>query len=345
MKSVMIVASLLAQCAIASAQSVEAFYKSHPITLVVGYGPGGGYDVYARLMARFLGHYIPGEPSVVVQNMPGAGSLRAANYVYVTAPKDGSTIGTFSRDMPLASILSANSNVQFDAREFTWLGSPSSYARDAYVLWTRKDAPIKKIEDAMGQGTTQLIVGATGDGASGSDITTLLSDVLKLRFKVISGYPDSGALYMAVDRHEIDARFSGFSSAQSSKAEWLKPDSPIHGLIQFGRATRHPLLPDVPTARELAPDDNARLMIEFAELPYILSRPFVAPPHIPADRARALQDGFMAATKDPDFLTESDKIGVEVSPVGAQDALDMLTKLAHAPEDVKTSMRRLIQHD
>jgi tripartite-type tricarboxylate transporter receptor subunit TctC len=342
MKRLIIACIVLAHSMNASAQNVATFYKSHPITLVVGYGPGGGYDVYARLLARFLGKYIEGEPAIVVQNMPGAGSLRAANYIYVTAPKDGSTIATFSRDMPLAAILGGNSNIQFDARELTWLGSPSSFAHDAYVLWTRKDAAITTVEQAMGAGTSELIVGATGDGASGSDIATLLRDVLKLRLKIVTGYPDSGALYMAVDRHEIDARFSGLSSAQSSKAEWLLPNSPIHGLVQFARKTRHPALPDVPTARELAPDENAALMIEFAELPYVLSRPFVAPPHIPGERARALQDGFMAATKDADFLIESQKIGVEVSPVGAQDALAMLNKLAQAPAEVKTAMRQLI---
>ncbi len=345
--------SMLAVAVLLTASSPQAglaqsdagsFYADKAVTMVVGYGPGGGYDVYARLMARHLSRYVPGGRAIVVQNMPGAGSLRAATYLYTIAPKDGSVIGTFSREMPLAAMLGGNPNIQFDPRKFTWLGSPSSFATDAYILWVRKDSPIKSIEQARGAGVGELILGGTAEGASGNDVAVLLRDVLKLRMKLITGYPDSNALFLAIDRKEIEGRFVGLSAVASSKREWLQPNGVVKPLLQFGRATRHPDFADTPTAREVADDERARMLIEFAELPYLLSRPFVAPPDVPADRARLLQKAFLDATKDKIFLEESEKLQVEVSPVGATQALEMLEKVATAPEDVKAAVRALSAH-
>jgi tripartite-type tricarboxylate transporter receptor subunit TctC len=329
----------------AFAQSeAEKFYADKALTMVVGYGPGGGYDVYARLVARHLSRYIPGGKAITVQNMPGAGSLRAAAFLYTTAPKDGTFVGTFSREMPLAAMLGGNPNINFDPRKFTWLGSPSSFATDAYILWVRKDSAIKSIEQARGPGVGELILGGTAEGASGNDTAVLLRDVLKLRMKLITGYPDSNALFLATDRKEIEGRFVGLSAVASSKPDWLKPDSVVQPLLQFGRERRHPDFANVPTARELAGDERARMLIEFAELPYLLSRPFVAPPGVPADRAKLLQKAFMDATKDKMFLEESERVKVEVSPVGADEAVAMLEKVAAAPEDVKAAVRALSGH-
>src|SRR5215510_4723011 len=163
----------------ARAADVADFYRGKQINLVVGYGPGGGYDVYARLVARHLGRHVPGNPAVVVQNMPGAGSLRAVNYLANTAPRDGSVIATFSRDMPLLGIL-GNPNVRFDARTFTWLGSSSSYGNDSYLLFTRTDAQVKSIADARRPGGPPLVLGGTGEGASGNDVVSVLRDALGL---------------------------------------------------------------------------------------------------------------------------------------------------------------------
>jgi tripartite-type tricarboxylate transporter receptor subunit TctC len=181
------------------------------VSLIVGYGTGGGYDVYGRLIARYLGRHIPGQPNVVVQNMPGAGSLRAANHLYTTAPKDGSTIATFGRDMPLIGIIGHNSNLRFDARKFTWLGSSSSYANDAYMLFVRKDAAVTSIADARRPGGAPLILGATGEGSTGNDVPVLLRDALGLNIKLIAGYPDGNAIFIAVDRKELDGRLVGLS--------------------------------------------------------------------------------------------------------------------------------------
>src|SRR5690242_18434413 len=186
-------AALVLTAPVASADPVADFYRGRQISLIVGYGTGGGYDVYGRLMARHLGRHIPGHPNVVVQNMPGAGSLRAANHLYTTAPKDGSAIGTFGRDIPLIGIIGHNPNLRFEARKFTWLGSSSSYTNDAYMLLVRKDSAVASIADARRQGGAPLILGATGEGSTGNDIPILLRDALGLNIKLITGYPDGNA--------------------------------------------------------------------------------------------------------------------------------------------------------
>lgn len=325
----------------ACADAVVDFYRGKTVQLVLGYGPGGGYDVYARIVARYLGKYIPGGPSVVVINMPGAGSLRATNFLYTTAPKDGLTIGAFARDMPLLGILGGNANVQFDPRKFTWLGSASSSANDAYLLFARKDAQVKSIKEATTPGVAPLVLAGTAEGASGNDVALLLRDAIGLNVKIISGYPDSGAMFLAVDRNEVDGRFVGLSAVSSSKPDWLKPDGPVHALLQFGRPERNKLFPDTPTARELAKDERAGALIGLAELPYQLSRPLAAPPGVPPERAKALQVAFMAMQSDADYLKEAERLGLDVSPIDGAQALVLIERLAASPKDLLDYMRKL----
>jgi len=323
------------------ADALTEFYRGRQISLVVGYGTGGGYDVYARLIARYFGKYMPGNPGVIVQNMPGAASLRAVNYLYNAAPKDGTVVGTFARDMPLLSIM-GSPNARFDPLRLTWLGSSSSYANDAYLLLTRTDAPVKSIEDARRPGSPPLVLGGTGEGASGNDVATVLRDALGLNLKIVIGYPDSNAIFLAVDRKEVDGRFVGLSSVQSSHPQWLQPGSGMQVLLQFGRATRHPAFPDIPTARELAKTNAARALIELVEAPYLLSRPFAAPPGIPKDRASALQAAFLRAHQDPQFLDEATRLKIDVSPIGGDEALNAVTTIARAPAELINTMKKLL---
>ena len=274
-------------CALpAKADAVADFYRGKTVTLVVGYGPGGGYDVYARLVGRHLGRHIPGNPTVVVQNMPGAGSLRAVNWLNNLAPRDGTAIAHFARNMPLMGMLGNNANAQFDPRKFNWLGSSSSFANDAYILIVRKDIPVKTIDDARRQGGEPLVLGGTAEGATGNDVPIILRDTIGLNVKQVVGYPDSGGIFLAMERGEVHGRTTDLSSVKAIKPEWLKPNSGFHVLVQFARETRHQDFPNVPTARELARNEGARLLIELTEIPYKLSRPFAAPPGIPAARAR-----------------------------------------------------------
>jgi tripartite-type tricarboxylate transporter receptor subunit TctC len=327
---------------IARADAVADFYRGKQISLIVGYGTGGGYDVYGRLIARHLGRHIPGNPNVVVQNMPGAGSLRAVNHLYNTAPKDGTAIATFGRDMPLIGIIGHNPNVRFDTRKFTWLGTSSSYANDAYFLWVRADAEVKSIDDARRPGGPPLVLGGTGEGSAGNDVPVVLRDALGLNIKLISGYPDGNGLFIAVDRKELDGRLVGLSATQSTYPQWLRPGSGMRILLQFARVTRHPQFPDVPTARELALNDRSRALIELAELSNRLSRPFAAPPGVPEDRAKALQAAFLAVHKDPLYLDEAARLKVDVSPLGAAEVMRAIDDISAAPPELLDYMKKLL---
>jgi tripartite-type tricarboxylate transporter receptor subunit TctC len=325
----------------ARADTVADFYRGKQINLIVGYGPGGGYDVYARVLGRHLGHHLPGNPTVVVQNMPGAGSLRAVNYLYNVAPKDGTTIAHFARNMPLMGMLGSNPNVQFDARKLSWLGSSSSFANDAYILIVRTDAPVKTIEEARRSGGEPLVLGGTAEGATGNDVPIILRDTIGLNVKQVVGYPDSGALYLAIERGEVQGRITDLSSVKTIKPDWLKPNSGFHVLVQFARATRHQDFPDVPTARELARNEQARALIELTEIPYQLARPFAAPPGVPPDRAKALQDAFMATHKDPAYLAEAARLNIDVSPMSAEEVVHALHRLEKAPPQLLDYLKKL----
>src|SRR5499427_3327685 len=304
--------------------AAETFYKGRQINLIVGYGPGGGYDLTARLLARHIGRFIPGQPSVVVQNMAGAGSLRAANYLYGVAPKDGATFGVFGSDIPMIGLIGVYSSVQFDARRFTWLGSSSSL-------------------EAQRPGGAPLVLGGTGEGARDADVPKILRDAIGLNIRQVLGYPDSPSLFLAVERGELEGRTFDFSAVKATRPEWLKPNSGFKFLLQFARVTRHPELPDVPTARELARDDDARALIEFAETPLLtMARPFAAPPGVPDERAKALQAAFLAAHRDPRFLDEAGKLGLDISPVDADQVLEGIGRLARAPPSVLAYMKRLL---
>jgi len=343
-QAVIAVALLLVHMHGALAQdSVEEFYRGKQITLIVGYGPGGGYDITARLVARYLGKYIPGNPTVVVQNMPGAGSMRAANTLYVNAPKDGTTIGLIARDMPLMGLLGSNPNVQFDPRKFPWLGSSSSYANDSYVLVVGPKSAVKSIADARRPDAPPLVLGGTGEGATDGDVPKILRDTIGIRIKQVLGYTDTPSIVLAVERGELDGRTFDYSFVKTARPQWLKPDSGYHFLVQFARVTRHPDLPDVPTARELALDASARELIVFAETPLLtMARPFAAPPGTPPDRLAALRHAFDAAHHDPQFIAEGDKLGVDISPVTADAMTQALDAMAHASPKVFDYMKELM---
>jgi tripartite-type tricarboxylate transporter receptor subunit TctC len=332
----------LALTAQACADTVADFYKGRTVTLIVGYGPGGGYDLFARLMARHLGRYIPGNPTVVVQNMPGAGSLRATNFLYTVAPRDGATIGSFARDMPLLAILKANAAAAFDPRKFTWLGSSSDFSRDAYLLMVRKDAPVGSIEDARRPGGPPIVLGGTAEGTTGSDVPLVLRDALGLNIKLVTGYPDNGAIFLAVDRGEVNGRTADLSTMRSLRPEWLLPNGGMRALLQFARAARHPDFADVPTARELARDDDGRALIELAEISYKVSRPFAAPPGVPAERAEALRQAFAAVHNDRQYLEDAAKLGLEASPIGGEEVLQAIDRITAAPPTVLEHLKRLM---
>src|SRR5262245_51522027 len=340
--SVVVFAALALAATQARGQDVAEFYKGKRINLIVSYGPGGGYDVYARVLAHHMSKHIPGSPSIVVQNMPGAGSLRGTNFLYNVAPKDGTAFGTFARNMALLGLIKTNQNVQFDPTKFTWLGSSSSFANDAYILLTRKDAKVKTVEDARKPGNPPIIIGSTAEGASSDAMGVLLREWLGFNMKVIPGYTDSGVLFLAIERNEVEGRTVGLSSVRANKPDWLKPDGLGRFMVVFGRSSRLSDYPDVPMARELAKSPEDRNLIEILEIPYALSRPYAAPPDLPADRAKALQDAFMATHKDPAYLAEAEKVGIEVSPISGEEIRRLIEKIATTPADQLKRIEKLI---
>src|SRR5262245_6796616 len=339
--SVIVAAFCLVAPALAQ-DAVENFYRGRQVNLIVGYGPGGGYDTAARLLARHLPRHLPGNPAVVVQNMPGAGSLRAANYLYSVAPRDGTTIGLVGSDIALIGLIAHNPSVQFDPRKFTWLGSSSSFAGDAYILMVRPGAATKSIAEARRPGGAPLVLAGTGEGARDADVPKILRDAVGINVKQVLGYPDTPSILLAVEGGEVDGRMFDFSSVKANKPQWLAPQSGFRILLQFARVARHPELGDVPTARDLALNDAARALIAFAEAPLLaMARPFAAPPGVPAARARALRVAFLAAHGAARFREEAQRLGLDISPVGGEDVVRAIEDMAHASPDAFNYMKNL----
>ncbi len=320
------------------------FYQGKQVQIVVGYGAGAGYDLYARLLARRFGAHLPGHPAVVVQNMPGAGSLRAANFVHAVAAKDGATIAAVDRQVALSAALGYAPNVQFKAREIVWLGTLSSYADDSYNLWVRKDAPARTLEDLRVPGGPRLKVGGSSVSSGADTMALVLRDALKLNIDLVKGYPDGAAIALAVDRNEVDASTAGIS-ALATRPQWLTPDGPVRPLVAVGRTTRHPMFPDVPLASELAGDEQARAMIRILELPYRIARPYMTTPGAPPERVAALRKAFLATAADATFLAEAQKAKIDVSALSGEEIARLVADIETSPEQAKAQMRALMGGD
>jgi tripartite-type tricarboxylate transporter receptor subunit TctC len=227
--------------------------------------------------------------------------------------------------------------------KFSWLGSSSSYANDAYVLLLGPKAPVTSIAEARKPDAPPLVLGGTGEGGTDADVPKILRDTIGIRIKQVFGYISTPAIVLAVERGEVDGRMFDYSYVKKSRPQWLRPDSGFHILVQFARRTRHPDLPNIPTARELALNAKARELIVFAETPLLtMARPFVAPPQVPADRLAALRTAFDAAHRDAKFLAEADKLGIDISPVTAAAMDSALDAMTHASPEVFAYMKRLM---
>jgi tripartite-type tricarboxylate transporter receptor subunit TctC len=313
----------------APAAAQQDFYRGKTIRLIIGYGTGGGYDTYARLLARYMGRHLPGNPTIVPQNMPGAGSTAAANYIFNVAPKDGTTFGTFARGLPLSGVIDpSNKAIKFKPEKFTWIGSSSSYKNDAYLLLVRSELPVKTVADLRGANAKRIALAATNAGSTSYDVPVQLLEVLGLNIKIIHGYPDGAAMSLAVERKEVDGRMIGLSSIQATQPEWLGENGFMRPLLQFGRRTRHPLVKNIPMARELAGPEDAAL-IELLEMPFFLARPYAAPPDVPKDRAAILMKAFMATHEDKDYLADAKKQKMDVSPIDGDDIREMLERMTN----------------
>jgi tripartite-type tricarboxylate transporter receptor subunit TctC len=313
----------------ATAQSVESFYRGRTVTMLVGTAPGGINDISARLVARHLSRFVPGNPTIVVQNNPGGGGLVTANRLYVNSDKDGSILAKLERAVPQLAI-QGNSNAQFDPAKFTWLGSLSSYANDAYLMLVNANHPARTVADLK---TTRAVLGADNAASSNLIFAVIAKEVLGLNVSVVRGYTGAAPLFLAMQRGELDGQMVGLSSVRTGQRDlWTK--GAFRPLMAFGRDRRHPEFADMPIGRELAGDTDARALIEFAELPFFMALPFAAPPSLPPDRAKALQTAFMAMCRDKAFVEEAETLGIDMSPIDGAAILTLLGRTAATPSEV-----------
>ena len=338
-----LVASVLAlagACSLAAPSQAQApvdFYKGKTIQIVVPFSAGGYYDLSSRVLARFLPDAIPGHPNVVVQNQPGGGGLTAANRLANTVERDGLTIATFSRGVPQLAMV-GDPNVAFDPTKITWLGSLSDYTQDAYLMLVNADSPIKTIADAR-QTLTHL--GGVGAGSTNTTFALLARDILGAKLELVRGFPGATDIWLSMDRGEVDGQVIDVSAIMSARPSQYKAGK-YRALVQFGRLTRLPSLPDVPTARELVTDPKDKALLEFAEIPFFMALPFGAPPGIPADRAKILREAFMKVATDKAFQEELAKTGIIADPVDHTAVEAVIAKGAAMPAEVRERYGKLL---
>lgn len=313
----------------ARGEDVAEFYRGKRINMFIGYSAAGGYDLYARLLARFMGEHIPGKPTIVPQNMPGASSRLAANWVYNVAPKDGTVIATISQSTPLDQVL-GQAGIQFDARRFHWIGNMIVVNN---VMYVTGDTGVKSIDDVKSK---TVAVGATGASSPSVIYPQVSNNLFGTKFRIVSGYGGGGDIRLAIDRGELNGRGSdSWASVKATTLDWVQTGK-IRILFQVG-LKREPDLPDVPLWSELAKDPKQRQTIEILSNDVILGRPFVVAPEVPADRVAALRRAFDLAMKDPQLVEQANKAKMDLNPLdGATLQREVERTLSAAPEVVET---------
>jgi tripartite-type tricarboxylate transporter receptor subunit TctC len=309
----------------ARANSVEEFYKGKTVNLIIGYSVGGGYDLYARQLARHIVKYIPGRPTIVPQNMTGAGSMRAASYIYSVAPKDGTVFGTFGRTMAITPLLT--SGAQFDGTKFTWLGSVTNEVSTC-VTW--HTSAVKTWADMLEKPVT---LGGEGPGADPDVYALLYKNVFGAKVKLVTGYHGTSNLTLAMERGETEGLCGlSWSTLKSRHMQWMN-EKKINILIQAA-FKKEPELASVPLITEQVKNPEQMQILKLLLTSQELARPFAAPPGIPADRKAALLAAFDQTMKDPEFLSEAQKLNLDVNPVNAKTIDEQLAELYATPKDV-----------
>jgi len=319
------------QRAQAAASSVESFYRGRTITLIIPTAPGGINNLSGRLVAKHLGRFIPGSPSIVAENREQGGGLALANSFMNGAAKDGSVIAVIQRGIPQLAV-QGDKNAKFDPLALTWLGSLSSFANDAYMLVVAARHPAKNLRD-LAPPAPPALIGGDDPGSTNLTFALVAKEVLKLNIEVKDGFAGAPGMFLAMANGDLDGQVIGLNSITANQPEiWRKKD--VRVLLQFGRARRHPLLPDVPLASELTRDKAALDVIAFTEAPLYMALPFLAPAGIPSDRAAALQSAFMAMAKDKDFLADAERAKLDITPIDGAQVRAIIVKMAATPKDV-----------
>jgi tripartite-type tricarboxylate transporter receptor subunit TctC len=317
---------------VAGADPIADFYKGRTVTLLIGVGVGGEYDLHARLVARYLGRHIPGSPTIVPQNMTGAGGLLMANYLFEVAARDGSYLGMLGNNFPAQQAVGTR-GIKFDTAKFGWIGSISPTVE---TMATWKTTGVRTLEEAR---RTEVVAGATGRGAITYTLPAMLNELAGTKFKIVTGYQGGNAVNLAMERGEVGARNNTWSSWKVTKRHWLE-NKDIHVLVQAG--PRAPDL-DAPMIEEVLSNDNDRKVAALIVSGTRLGRPLATPPNVPPERLAALRAAFLAVMRDPDFLREAQASSIEVDPVRGEDMHKVVDEVLATPAAEKERAKSLIE--
>jgi tripartite-type tricarboxylate transporter receptor subunit TctC len=326
----------LAACAFpaARAQSPADYYQGKTVDLYIGYSAGGGYDVYARALARHMGRYIPGNPTIVPKNMPGAGSLVLGNWLYNVAPKDGSVFGTIGRGVAFDPLL-GSSKAQFDASRFNWIGSMNDEV-SVCVAW--HTSGVTRLEAVMQR---ELTVGGSGPAADTDQFPKVLNDTIGTKFKIITGYPGGNDIDLAMERGEVMGRCGwSWSSVIATHKHWLD-ERKISVLVQLS-LSKHPDLPNVPLIMDFARNEEEKQIFKLVFARQPMGRPFLAPPGIPAERAAVLRKAFVESMQDAAFLAEAQKMALEINPVSGEAVQAIVTQAYETPKPIAEKVANMV---
>lgn len=325
-------ALLLGPCA--RADEATDFYQGKTVTLYVGYPPGGAYDIYARLIGRHMTRHMPGQPQFVVRHKPGAASLNLVNELYNVLPRDGSVIGLFARSIALSRLL-GREGTNYDPVALNWIGSANN---EVSICGVWHGVGVRSTADFLSR---PLVFAANAPGAESDVYPNILNSLIGTRFKVVAGYPGVNDLTLALERGEADARCGwSWGSLKAAKPDWIR-DKKIYIAVQFATA-KHPELPDVPLATELARSDEERAALELILTQQVMGRPFAAPPRVPLARVAALRHAFERTIRDPEFLAEADKLALEIDLVSGEMLQAMVERMFRSPREIVEAARRAI---
>jgi tripartite-type tricarboxylate transporter receptor subunit TctC len=319
----------------ATAQSVEEFYRGKTVTMAVGTSPGGDYDLRMRMVSRHIGKHIPGNPTVIATNMPGAGQMLVANWLASVAPKDGTAIVALSQNMAVNQATGA-SGVKYDVRQFNWIGNTTD-SPNLINAW--HTTGIKTIQDVMQR---ELVVGATGTASGSYLYPYALNQLAGTKFKIVTGYPGGNDVNLAMERGEVGGRGSNsWASWKATRPQWLA-EKKIVILVQVG-LKRNPELPDIPTMQDLGKNDLDKRVLTFISVDTAISRPLVTNGGVPRERVEALRRAFDATMKDPEFLAEAEKSQTDISPMTGEEAQKIAESTIATPADVLARANALIE--
>jgi len=330
--------SVVLSLAISPAVLAQDFYAGKSITMLVGSAPGGGYDVYSRLIARHWSNYIPGNPSIVIRNMPAAGSLVAMNALANASPKDGTTIAAVQNHIgiePVMALTGRADNAKYDGRTVKWIGSA---AKEVPVAVAWHTSGFNQFADAQKR---EMLVGSPGVATSSSVYANVLNHLAGTRFKVITGYVDVSALNLAMENNEIQGRIGWYvSSLLSTKRQWIEQGL-VKVLVQMADE-KHAAFPNVPLAIEFVTDAAKRAQLAFSTSWLVMGRPFVAPAGVPAERVKLLRESFLKTLADPALQQEAAKLGLEIGPMSGEAVQALIAKIYATPGETIDAVRALI---